>query len=86
MFFRVNKIYSHAEVDEEVEEGLVEIEHPEEEEQIIIELTQEQGQDYLEQELTFDPEQLRHEIGVNCSDIIKNITLSSEHMEFEDTL
>ena len=58
----------------------------EQEEQIIIELTQEQGQDYLEQELTFDPEQLKHEIGVNCADIIKNITLSSEHMEFEDTL
>ena len=36
MFFRVNKIYSHAEVDEEVEEGLVEIEHPEEEEQIML--------------------------------------------------
>ena len=35
-FFSVNKIYSHAEVDEEVEEGLVEIEHPEEEEQIML--------------------------------------------------
>ena len=58
----------------------------EQEEQIIIELTQDQGQDYLEQELTFDPEQLKHEIGVNCADIIKNITLSSEHIEFEDTL
>ena len=32
----VNKIYSHAEVDEEVEEGLVEIEPPEEEEQIML--------------------------------------------------
>ena len=58
----------------------------EQEEQIIIELTQDQGQDYLEQDLTFDPEQLKHEIGVNCADIIKNITLSSEHIEFEDTL
>ena len=58
----------------------------EEEEQIIIELTQEQGQDYLEQELTFDPDQLKHEIGVNCADIIKNITLSSEQIEFEDDL
>ena len=58
----------------------------EEEEQIIIELTQEQDQDYLEQELTFDPEQLKHEIGVNCADIIKNITLSSVQMEFEDDL
>ena len=35
-FFRVNKIYSYAEVDEEVEKGLVEIEHPEEEEQITL--------------------------------------------------
>lgn len=58
----------------------------EEEEQIIIELTQEQGQDYLEQELAFDPDQLKHEIGVNCADIIKNITLSSEQIEFEDDL
>ena len=32
----MNKVYSHAEVDEEVEEGLVEIEHPEEEEQITL--------------------------------------------------
>ena len=58
----------------------------EEEPNIIIEFTQEQGQEYLDHELKFDSEQLKHEIGVNCADIIKNIALSTEDIEFDDTM
>ena len=49
----------------------------------VIEFVHETAEDYLDQVGNMTSEQLKQEIGVNCAEIIQNITLSNEDLGFE---